>query len=337
MVVTPPANPSDKRLKLLNDWLAGLPNLKPYTISVASADASFRRYFRIHTNTNAYIAMDAPPEQEDCQPFDQITTLLESQGLNVPHVHARNLAKGFLLLDDLGTHPYLTVLDEVTAPHLYRDALIALHRIQQTPADTLPKYDHTALLKEMNLFETWFLEVHLGIELNPDQRDRLEQVKQHLIANALDQPQVFVHRDYHARNLMLATRNNPGILDYQDAVRGPITYDLVSLLRDCYIRWPPNMVTHWALTYLEQFTGANATSAIATTQWLKWFDLMGMQRHLKAIGIFARLYHRDGKPGYLPDIPTTLGYLREVSSNYQVTAALAELIDELDLSARIAA
>ncbi len=328
---------SDPRHAALRRWLRGLPGLAEAEPQPASADASFRRYFRVRDAAGrSWIAMDAPPGREDLRPFLDVTERLLAAGLHVPRVHARDRAQGFLLLDDLGQRHYLAALDGRSAGRLYGDALAALLRLQGADARGLPPYDEALLRAEMDLFRDWFLGEHLGLALTPAQRAALAGVWQALVDNALAQPRVFVHRDYHSRNLMVTARDNPGIIDHQDAVAGPLTYDLVSLLRDCYVAWPAARVRGWALDFRDRLRAAGRLDpALDAATFLRWFDLMGVQRHLKAIGIFARLCHRDGKPGYLGDIPRTLGYLRQVTPRYAETRPLAALIEELDLAARV--
>jgi aminoglycoside/choline kinase family phosphotransferase len=275
--------------------------------------------------------MDAPPSREDTRPFVQVSGMLAGLGLNVPQVIDEDPEQGFLLLSDLGSRPYLDALNDETVERLYGDALGALATIQAcTPGDApLPAYDRTLLLNEMELCREWLIGKHLGLALTGQQSSMLDAAFDLLADSALQQPQVCVHRDYHSRNLMLTESNNPGILDFQDAVIGPVTYDLVSLLRDCYIDWPRERVEDWALGYqtLALQSGVLQEGHDDPQQFLRWFDLMGMQRHLKAAGIFARLNHRDGKPGYLGDIPRTLGYVVEVASRHDDLAAFGEFID----------
>ena len=329
---------SDARLAALRDWLRGLPGLAGATLAPASADASFRRYFRVTAPDGAnFIAMDAPPGREDLGPFLDVTERLLAAGLRVPRVHARDLAQGFLLLDDLGRTHYLQALDDASADRLYGAAMDALLALQGADDAGLPPFDAALLDTEMALFRDWFLGEHLGLALDEADRAALEAVAGALIDNALAQPQVFVHRDYHSRNLMVTGPDGPGIIDHQDAVTGPLTYDLVSLLRDCYIAWPAARVRGWALDFRRRLLAAGRLDpAVDEATFLRWFDLMGVQRHLKAIGIFARLCHRDGKPGYLNDIPRTLGYLRQVAPQYPETRPLAALIERLDLPRRVA-
>ena len=320
-----------QRLQELHQWLQQDLGFNDYRLEPASSDASFRRYFRIERDGRRVIAMDAPPEREDCRPFIRVTRMLFDLGLNVPELLEMDPDKGFLLLGDLGERPYLPHLNEATVDRLYGDALGALAVMQACgPCDErLPSYGRELLQREMALFPEWLLKAHLAIELDDAGQARLEAVFALLIENALEQPQVFVHRDYHSRNLMVTASNNPGILDYQDAVVGPVTYDLVSLLRDCYIRWPRDRVEAWALGYRELALQSGILRGdVDETLFLRWFDRMGVQRHLKASGIFARLLHRDAKPGYLADVPRTLAYIIEVSERDPELAFLGELIRE---------
>jgi hypothetical protein len=270
--------------------------------------------------------MDAPPDKEDCRPFVDVAARLETAGLHVPHIHAADLAQGFLLLEDLGSVSYLQALDETTADRLYGDAIDALVRLQQAGVEGLPPYDEALLRRELQLFPEWLLERHLGLALSEDERRVLDRTFDLLVENALEQPVVCVHRDYHSRNLMVVSERNPGIIDFQDAVAGPITYDLVSLLRDCYIRWPADRVARWLRDFQERVGGLDLE------QLRRWFDRMGVQRQLKAAGIFARLNHRDGKPGYLADIPRTLGYIVEVAERDRAVRPLAGLLEARVLS-----
>jgi aminoglycoside/choline kinase family phosphotransferase len=320
-----------ERLKLLKHWLEDELDFSEYNLKPASSDASFRRYFRVTHAGSSFIVMDAPPEKENTRPFVTVARLLLDVGVNVPEILDESPELGFLLLSDLGSRPYLDDLSDQTVERLYGDALGALATIQAgVPAPgVLPDYDHALLMREMALFRDWLVGTHLGIVPNAVQSALLERSFALLAENALTQPQVCVHRDYHSRNLMTTPRNNPGILDFQDAVIGPVTYDLVSLLRDCYIAWPRARVEAWALGYLELAlqSGILREEHEDPAQFLRWFDLMGVQRHLKASGIFARLYHRDGKSGYLNDIPRTLGYVIDVASRHGEIADLGEFIE----------
>jgi aminoglycoside/choline kinase family phosphotransferase len=310
-------------------------------LAPASADASFRRYFRVGgQGHDTVVAMDAPPDKEDVGPYLKVAAMLGDVGVHAPRVLAHNAADGFLLLTDLGSVTYLAQLaDARHADALYRDAISALVRIQargQQHAQQLPPYDERLLRFEMSLFTDWLLGRHLSLTLTPGESAMLARAFHALVDNALVQPQVFVHRDYHSRNLMVCPGANPGILDFQDAVHGPLTYDLVSLLRDCYVAWPPADVTRWALEFRVAAQAAGVPTGADDAQFLRWFDLMGMQRHLKASGIFARLWHRDGKPGYLPDVPRTLGYIVGACANQHEFAALGAFVAERVLPAMTA-
>jgi aminoglycoside/choline kinase family phosphotransferase len=325
-----------ERIEQLKNWLNSELDFSEYTLEPASSDASFRRYFRVVHAGESLVVMDAPPAQEDTRPFVQVSGMLAGLGLNVPQVIDENPQLGFLLLSDLGTTPYLEVLNDETVERLYGDALGALATIQACtpPSAPLPAYDRTLLLNEMQLCREWLIGKHLGLSLTGQQSAMLDGVFDLLADSALQQPQVCVHRDYHSRNLMLTETNNPGILDFQDAVIGPLTYDLVSLLRDCYIAWPHERVEDWALGYqtLALQSGVLQAQQDDPQQFLRWFDLMGIQRHLKAAGIFARLNHRDGKPGYLGDIPRTLGYVVEVAARHDDLGDFGEFIDSAVLA-----
>jgi len=309
----------------LENWLDSISAHELTDIRPASADASFRRYFRVtDSNTgNTLIVMDAPPEKEDCEPFIHITRLLRSVNVNAPDIITMDLEQGFLLLDDLGNRQYLDHLDESSSDDLYSDALVALVTMQRIQ-DHLPPYDKQRLRDEMGPFEPWNLNRHLGISLDDQQKSVLDSIYDLLIESALEQPQVFVHRDYHSRNLMLVDENNPGVIDYQDAVIGPVTYDLVSLFKDCYIEWPRNKVEHWLDQYL-QLTPIELP--VDRSQFIRWFDLMGVQRHLKVLGIFARLNYRDGKSQYLDDLPLTLKYVVDTCNRYDELMPLLNLLE----------
>lgn len=332
---------ADARLEQLKLWVSKTLQRQDLAVTTASADASFRRYFRVSAAEQTWIVMDAPPEKEDVKPFIHVAQMLSGSGVNAPTVLARDLQAGYLLLSDLGDRTYLSVLqDRERADSLYADAIDALVRMQTgcaAHANELPAYDTALLLREMQLFPDWFLTRHLQLQLSVEETLQLQSVFHNLSEAALAQPRVFVHRDYHSRNLMVpqAKRHgpNPGILDFQDAVWGPITYDLVSLLRDCYIDWPPVRVNAWMQRYRDQAASANLNAAATSAEFSRWFDLMGVQRHLKAIGIFARLWHRDGKRGYLGDIPRTLNYVRSVAAQYSELSALTPLIEQKILPA----
>jgi aminoglycoside/choline kinase family phosphotransferase len=313
------------RLSQLQQWLDSLAENTYSNLQPASADASFRQYFRVtNKQTNkTCIVMDAPPDKEDCRPFIQVTDLIRGAGVNAPNIIAMDIQKGFLLLDDLGSKPYLDHLKD-DAENLYIDAIDALIKMQTIDA-ILPVYNEKLLQTEMDLFESWYLNRHLGIQLNNKQKTSLHSIFSLLIKNAEEQPQVFVHRDYHSRNLMITENNNPGVIDYQDAVIGPLTYDLVSLFKDCYIEWPREKVEHWLDLYLARLT---PTHFIEKSTLLRWFDLMGVQRHLKVLGIFSRLNYRDGKTQYLNDLPLTLKYVMETCELYDELQPLKQLLEE---------
>ncbi|MBK8182444.1 MAG: phosphotransferase [Candidatus Competibacteraceae bacterium] len=324
---------NDREL-LLREWLETVLPTSPVRIAPASSDASFRRYFRVWYDDQTRIVMDAPPDKEDCRPFVAIARAMHQLGLNTPEIMAEDIEQGLLLLTDFGSRPYLPELDQRSAPRLYEDALDALARLQvggDPSSPLLPPYDSGLLHREMELFREWFLERQIGLSLREDEHQVLDHSFARLADNALEQPRVWVHRDYHSRNLMVTAPNNPGVLDFQDAVVGAVTYDLVSLLRDCYIAWPRARVESWALAHRVKLRARGMNGLDDTEQFLRWFDLMGVQRHLKATGIFARLNLRDGKPGYLQDIPRTLGYILEVANRYPELAALRAMLVEREV------
>ena len=340
--MSPAPNPSiadaDPRRRLLADWLARLP--ADYALSVdsirpASSDASFRRYFRIDSGSARHptlIAMDAPPPMEDCRPFVHAAQVFGRSGMTVPRVLESDLARGLLLLEDLGTRVYLDELDDTRADALYEDACRALVSAQlASRPGVFPDYDRALLLRELMLYPDWYVARHKGVELSAGQRDRLLGVFETLLANNLAQPRVYVHRDYHSRNLMVLEGDaNPGVLDFQDAVYGPITYDLVSLLRDAYVKWPEQRVLDWAVRYWERARGAGLPVATDFADFYRDFEWMGLQRHLKVLGIFARLCHRDGKDRYLADLPLVLEYVTQVASRYTAFTPLLALIEQVE-------
>ena len=329
----------DVRQLELIEWLESVVGLSDSRLQPASADASFRRYFRVQTgqwtrddiclaDESSLVVMDAPPELEPCNDFVKIAGQLAGAGLHAPVIVEKDLARGFLLLEDLGEQDYLGQLSRGSADQLYGDALGALLQMQQLSTQGLPEFDQPMISRELALFRDWYLQRHLG--LNPEQVDFcLAPLSDLLINNAMAQPQVWVHRDYHSRNLMVCEQLNPGIIDFQDAVAGPITYDLVSLLKDCYIRWPRPQVVDWLAGYFDDLKQQSFYSGQLPEfeLFLRWFDLMGVQRHMKAIGIFARLNYRDDKPGYLADIPLCMDYLAEVATLEPLMAPLAELLE----------
>ena len=315
-----------QRQSQLLQWLESLAENTYTNLQAASADASFRQYFRVfNTQDNkSYIVMDAPPEKENSHLFVLVTELIRGVGVNAPDIIALDLQQGFLLLDDLGNKPYLDYLSDNTAENLYIDAIDALVKMQTIDA-MLPAYDEQLLLTEMELFESWYLNRHLDVQLDEDQKTSLYSIFTILIKSAEQQPQVFVHRDYHSRNLMITDSNNPGVIDYQDAVIGPVTYDLVSLFKDCYIEWPGEKIEHWLDLYLARLTPEHIIEKDTLT---RWFDLMGVQRHLKVLGIFARLNYRDGKSQYLNDLPLTLKYVVDACEKYIELQPLKQLLEE---------
>ncbi|PWQ97030.1 aminoglycoside phosphotransferase family protein [Leucothrix pacifica] len=321
--------PTDLRLQQLTDWVQ---SERPHAnLQVASADASFRRYFRVTEGSNSWIAMDAPPEKETLEPFIDITERLIQASVNAPKIYQQSLEQGFLLLGDLGDTPYLSALNDKQADALYGDAFKALLQIQTADTSNLPVYDEALLQQEMNLMPEWFLSKHLGLSLSNQEQSDLQSVFELLIKTALDQPQVFVHRDYHSRNLMVTTSKNPGVIDYQDAVLGPVCYDLVSLLRDCYIAWPVQQVRQWVTEYRVLSQQQGIIPEVDDELFQQWFDWMGLQRHIKVLGIFARLNHRDGKAHYLNDLPLTLSYVMNVAANYPEMKPLVDIFQKYDI------
>jgi len=320
----------DQRLEQLKVWLSDS-GITYQDIAPASADASFRRYFRITNAESTYIIMDAPPEKEDCKPFIRIATILFDFGLNVPQILKQDLEQGFLLLNDLGTTVFLSELNNDTVDEMYTSAMKALLQLQKNTPPDLPDYDEALLRNELNLFPEWYLTKHLNITLSSEQKEVLEQTFDSLIKNSLEQPQVCVHRDYHSRNLMVNKDkpDYPGVIDFQDAVIGAVTYDLVSLLKDCYISWPREKVEEWVKYFQTEATSLEIISEVSFYEFLRWFDLMGLQRHLKVAGIFSRLYHRDGKDGYLNDIPLTMDYIYDVLKRYPEFKPLQNLLSDI--------
>lgn len=328
---------NNPRLNSLKTWLKSLPNTLKIEIDSlvpASSDASFRRYFRVLTGNPAQpslIVMDAPVDKEDSKPFVDVAKLLLDAGLNVPVVLEADLSQGFLLLTDLGNKTYLSELSGgalSTAKNLYGDASSALIKMQlASKPGVLPNYDAALLTREMDLFPEWYLGKHLNYTMTDIEKNGLKGVFDALLANNLAQSQVYVHRDYHCRNLMVTEANNPGVLDFQDAVYGPITYDLVSLWRDAYIEWEEDQQMDWLIRYWEQARKAGLPVNNDFGEFYRDFEWMGLQRHLKVLGIFARLYHRDGKDGYLKDLPLVLRYTEKVAGRYIAFKPLVRLLD----------
>lgn len=329
----------DVRLQHLKVWLdeqlailfadQGWGAVPPATLTAASSDASFRRYFRWEGEGRSFVVMDAPPPQENCKPFVDIAFLLAKSGINVPKIYAEDLERGFLLLNDLGNKTYLDVIDSENADALFSDALQALLAFQQLPmVAPLPSYDVALLRRELELFPEWYVKRELGVELDSTQQQQWQRISDLLIDSALAQPKVLVHRDYMPRNLMLS-EPNPGVLDFQDAVYGPVTYDVTCLFKDAFLSWPEERVHGWLESYWQQASALNIPVQPDFEDFLRASDLMGVQRHLKVIGIFARICHRDGKPRYLADVPRFFSYIEAVIARRPELAELQALFTSL--------
>lgn len=315
------------RLELLKNWLN---DIEPYKdILQIAGDASFRRYFRVTYSDKTLIAMDAPPELEDSHSFVAISKAFEAKGLCVPHVIHVDLAVGFMLITDLHDDLYFRILTDENADGLYTRAIDKLHVIQRISQDDsyyFPPFSHDLLMEELNNFQHWYLKKHLVLSLSLDEQKLLSTTFEKLVTSALTQPQVCIHRDYHSRNLMVLPNNQVGIIDFQDAFWGPVTYDLVSLVRDCYVDWPVNQVDKWAKQYYDRALALGTLKDVSYQQFQQWFDWMGIQRHLKAIFIFARKWHRDHNKDYLGDIPRALKYIIDVSDKYDQLVDFREFI-----------
>ncbi|TFA86077.1 MULTISPECIES: aminoglycoside phosphotransferase family protein [unclassified Pseudomonas] len=329
----------DVRLQHLKVWLdeqlatlfadQGWGAVPPATLTAASSDASFRRYFRWEGAGRSFVVMDAPPPQENCKPFVDIAFLLAKSGINVPKIYAEDLERGFLLLNDLGNQTYLDVIDSENADALFSDALQALLAFQQLPmVAPLPSYDVALLRRELELFPEWYVKRELGVEFDATQQQQWQKVSELLIDSALAQPKVLVHRDYMPRNLMLS-EPNPGVLDFQDAVYGPVTYDVTCLFKDAFLSWPEERVRGWLESYWQQASALDIPVQPDFEEFLRASDLMGVQRHLKVIGIFARICHRDGKPRYLGDVPRFFSYIEAVIARRPELADLQALLASL--------
>ena len=319
----------DRKLQL-ESWLKQVLPAKTFSLTTASADASFRRYFRVHVGGETLIAMDAPPPQEDCTPFVKVAKLMLDAGLNAPKVIAQDLAQGFLLLSYLGDDTYLSKLNAENAQVLYGDATDALIKLQlASKPDILPSYDEALLTREMNLFPDWYIAKYLGVALEANRDAVLRATFATLNQNILSQGQVYVHRDYHSRNLMICEAN-PGVLDFQDAVYGAITYDLVSLLKDAYIAWDEEQIIDWAVRYWQPAKKAGLPVPQDFSEFYRDFEWMGAQRHIKVLGIFARLNYRDGKSNYLKDMPLVMQYLRKVCGRYVELRPMLKLLNALE-------
>lgn len=330
----------DIRQQQLSTWLTGVLQHSAFKLTTASADASFRRYFRVHFDSSesldsklgiekTLIAMDAPPPQENCEPFVRIAALFGDAGMHVPQIIAQDLQLGFLLLSDLGDVTYLSQLNQDTASSLYHDANMALIKLQlASKPDVLPNYDEALLTREMQLFPEWYITKHLNVTLDDKQQAVIQKTFELLNRNILAQGQVYVHRDYHSRNLMVCD-DNPGVLDFQDAVYGAITYDLVSLLKDAYISWDEAQIIDWLVRYWEVARKAGLPVPADFSEFYRDFEYTGAQRHIKILGIFARLYYRDGKDGYLKDMPLVMQYLHKVCERYVELRPMLRLLDAL--------
>jgi aminoglycoside/choline kinase family phosphotransferase len=325
-----------ERLDRARQWIQNTLGVQSVDLQPASSDASFRRYFRFRAQDTWMILMDAPPERENCRPYLAVGVLLENAGVHVPTVHAQDLDSGFLLLEDLGQRSYLDELDEDSASALYGDAIETLLSMQlRVPAGSVPAYDTDLVMQELSLFGEWFLGKHLGVDTHGGTGEVLSKSFRLLAKQFEQQTPVFVHRDYHSRNLMRTRDRNPGLLDFQDAVSGPAVYDLISLLRDVYVEWPGERVEAWLLGYHRDALIRGVPVATDAAEFLRDTDLTGAQRHLKIAGIFCRLYYRDGKSDYLRDIPRTLRYLTGECQRQPELAALRALLEDLDVMARL--
>ena len=318
------------RRQQLQRWIETRLHVSPLALEPASADASFRRYFRVRTHGQSLIAMDAPPELEDCRPFVRIAGLMAEAGMHVPQVIAQDLELGFLLLSDLGTASYLQALNDDTADQLFRDAIDALLRWQlASRPGVLPPYDEAMLTRELKLFPEWYIQRHCGVTLTTTQQQALAALFTLILKSNLAQPAVYVHRDYMPRNLMVC-EPNPGVLDFQDAVYGPISYEVASLFKDAFVSWDEERVLDWTVRYWEKAKRAGLPVDTDFGNFYRDFEWMGLQRHLKVAGIFARLHYRDGKRNYLEDTPRFIGYVRAVAARYHALKPLLALLDRIE-------
>ena len=333
-----PAAASDARLDQLTTWLTSLDLVEPVSRRPASTDASFRRYFRLDVVPalraklgDTLIAMDAPPERENVPAFLHVQGLLFEAGVTVPAIVAQDVPNGFLLLSDLGTTTYLQRLTVDNAPFMYSDAVDALIKFQlSSQPGILPEYDRAFIVRELGIFPEWFVGKHLGVSMTDEQQKQLDTVFEAIIANNLAQQQVFMHRDFHSRNLMFLDQGNPGVLDFQDAVFGPVTYDLASLLRDAYVQWDEEIVLDWVVRYWQRAKAVGLPVNPDIDSFYRDFEFMALQRHLKILGIFCRLNYRDGKPIYMGDLPTVTDYVRKTCNRYTVLKPLARLLDAFE-------
>lgn len=335
---TSSSNPADNRLSALEQWLATLAprhGLDLATLAPASSDASFRRYFRLSGGTKTLIVMDAPPPKEDCRPFVHVTQLLQQANVHVPDILEHDLAQGFLLLSDLGRHTYYQAIQTQPADHelqaIYRDALDALVKLQQAPVTGLPVYDKQRLHDELTVFPEWYIARHCGVELSDAQKNTLAGIFERLVNDAAAQPRVLVHRDFHSPNLMLgAAGSNPGVIDYQDALLGPVSYDIASLVMDARTTWEEPQQLDWAIRYWEKARAAALPVPDDFADFHRQYEWMSLQRNLRILGVFARLAWRDDKTHYLDHIPRVLAYTRQVAGRYNALRALIPLLDTLE-------
>ncbi|MFC5512408.1 aminoglycoside phosphotransferase family protein [Massilia jejuensis] len=335
---TPTSAEQDARLALLNEWLSSLDLVEAGSLRPASSDASFRRYFRLDVAAalrgklgDTLIAMDAPPERENVPAFIQVAGLLQEAGVTVPAIVARDVERGFLLLSDLGTTTYLARLNADNAAFMYSDAVDALIKFQlHSQPGVLPEFDRAFVLREMNLFPEWFVGRHLGVTMTAAQQAQLDKVFEAITSNVLAQQQVFMHRDFHSRNLMFLDQGNPGVLDFQDAVYGPVTYDLGSLLRDAYLQWDEELVLDWVVRYWQSAKQVGLPVNPDIDAFYRDFEFMALQRHLKILGIFCRLNYRDGKSIYMGDLPTVMDYVRKTANRYTELKPLTRLLDTFE-------
>ncbi len=322
-----------QRLELLQQWLHGLFPGRDFSLAPASADASFRRYFRVSfPDSESLVAMDAPPSHEDCRPYLHVAELFGAAGAHVPAVLDKDLEQGFLLLSDLGSTTYLAALTPENAKQIYGDATTTLVNIQAASRPgVLPEYDRALLQRELDLFPEWYLSKHLGLTLSDSQKNVIKAAFDAILAVNLAEPRVYVHRDYHSRNLMFLDHEaNPGVLDFQDAVYGPISYDLVSLFKDAYVAWEEEETLDWLIRYWEKARKAGLPVSQDFAEFHRDYEFMGAQRHIKVLGIFARLYHRDGKDGYLKDLPLVMHYLRQTCDRYRILGPFLKLLDDIE-------
>jgi aminoglycoside/choline kinase family phosphotransferase len=335
---SPTSAEQDARLALLTEWLSSLNLVETGSRRPASSDASFRRYFRLDVAPalrgklgDTLIAMDAPPERENVPAFIHVQGLLHEAGVTVPAIVARDVERGFLLLSDLGTTTYLARLDADNAAFMYSDAVDALIKFQlHSQPGVLPEFDRAFALREMNLFPEWYINRHLGVTLTEAQQAQLDKAFETITANVLAQQQVFMHRDFHSRNLMFLDQGNPGVLDFQDAVYGPVTYDLGSLLRDAYIQWDEEIVLDWVVRYWQSAKQVGLPVNPDIDAFYRDFEFMALQRHLKILGIFCRLNYRDGKAIYMGDLPTVMDYVRKTANRYTELKPLIRLLDAIE-------